>query len=109
MRHRLSPSDPDPQTELVARSDNLCRHGPQLRTQFVLLRDSLRRPYVVEGIEMRTELASEIEASTPADGDAPSDVSPGQCGCGAKGEYTCGAYVLCEECSWLLAEAGGAP
>lgn len=34
---------------------------------------------------------------------------PRCCGCGAAAVYKCGRYDLCEECSWALAEAGGAP
>jgi hypothetical protein len=31
------------------------------------------------------------------------------CDCGAPAVYTCSGYSLCEDCSWALAEAGGAP
>jgi hypothetical protein len=34
---------------------------------------------------------------------------PPRCGCGAVALYKCGNYDLCDDCSWALAEAGGAP
>lgn len=37
------------------------------------------------------------------------DSSDEPCACGVQGVYRCGKYVLCEECSWALAECGGAP
>ena len=32
-----------------------------------------------------------------------------RCGCGAHADYRLGRYALCEDCSWSLAEQGGAP
>jgi len=84
--------------------------GAQILHSAAYIRIKLKlRAETDENPFMNNSVANSLVDLGTKDVPALPQVPLGLCGCGASAVYTCGAYRLCEECSWSLAEQGGAP